>query len=107
MYWDFSTTPAAVFSKAVTYFPKTKMINGKSCTLSTVRVVQRFVTVVYLDGKPVRTVHWTSTFEGFPGMEADPRNIRTTIIGEFEGGQGTSGYANKVISDWENGPDEE
>jgi RHS repeat-associated protein len=43
------------------------------CTLNTVRVVQRFITVVYLGNTPVWTVHWTSTSEVLLGSRpTDP-----------------------------------
>jgi RHS repeat-associated protein len=42
------------------------------CTLNTVRVVQRFITTVFLGNTPRWVVHWTSTSEAFPGREPSP-----------------------------------
>jgi hypothetical protein len=101
-YMDPANMAAAIFPKVVKFFPKEITRDGRTCELSTIRVVERFITVVYLGGKPVRTVHWTSTFEGFPDARGDdlaPNRIWARIIDELEGGQGTSGYANKCIRD--------
>ncbi|MGH7747530.1 MAG: hypothetical protein ACREQ5_22640, partial [Candidatus Dormibacteria bacterium] len=102
---DDPTVAAAVYDQAVRQvlatWGKEQRIGDKTCTLTGVKVVQRFVTVVYLGGKPARTIHWTATYESSLGQPIDPGGVRTTIVGEFSGGIDP----NKVIRDWRNGRD--
>jgi hypothetical protein len=76
--------------------PKTKRVGGKDCPLDKIRVVQRFVTVVYLGGVPVRTVHWTSTSEGLPWKNAP---ATTATIDDFPGYKDPR----KLILGWKTG----
>jgi RHS repeat-associated protein len=85
-YIDNPTTARALFDLAVQLVLKRwgdkKTINGKQCTLGSVRVVQRFVTIAYLGNDPISTVHWTSSCEGPPGQ---PGQLETNVINRFDG----------------------
>jgi RHS repeat-associated protein len=107
-YWDNPDTPAAVFPQAVRQvrkqWPKRTIKNRQNelveACLVKVRVVERFVTIVYLgETNPVATVHWTSTSEGSPDEQPSPP--KTEEIGAFPGYKEPT----KVVAEWKNGPD--
>jgi hypothetical protein len=58
--------------KAQAYIPKKKTVRGKDCTLSDIKVVQRLVTQVFVNGRAIATVHWTTTVDGPPGKPGHP-----------------------------------
>jgi RHS repeat-associated protein len=77
--------------------------NRQKCTLKDVRVVQRFVTVVWLNNKPAWTVYWmaTSSAQG-PLSRGDTKGSQTeiTILDQSEGGPKGANGANKYITDY-------
>ena len=100
-YWDRPNAVVGFFRNAVDavryYMPPTVLIKGRRCTLDQVRVVQRFVTVIYLNGQPVRTVHWTATFEELLTSKPDETDCPVVeILGDFEG----SHKPGDVVGDW-------
>lgn len=88
-YTDNPTIAAALYGDAVKQvlakWGRKTIIRGQTCTLDSVKVVQRFVTVVYLNGNPVRTIEWTST-----ATSNDPAKLTTGIIGSYAGERGPS-----------------
>jgi hypothetical protein len=74
-YEDHPTAATALYSRAsqeaINARGQTKIIDRRTYTIFSVTVVQRFITTVYVDQKPVATVHWTSTAtkkEGLPDV---------------------------------------
>jgi hypothetical protein len=100
----------AMFAQAVSQFIHwAKPRPG--CTLEAIRVVARFVTVVYVGGAPVWAVHWTSTVEGPPGTPGHPGTpglIKPAIISSSatEGNPNDPGYASGVITGLDGKPEE-
>ena len=68
---------------------------GVNYSVCGVRIVQRFVTTAYVNGKPVRSYHWTSTSHAAWGGRLGSNPI-TAVVGRFA----TDKSPTEIIKEW-------
>jgi RHS repeat-associated protein len=56
---------------------------GVTFSICQIKIVQRFITTAYVDGKPVQTYHWTSTSVGTWGTKDYGSEASVEFIGRF------------------------
>jgi hypothetical protein len=106
IYWDRPTTPQALLGMAT--IRTIEWQNGqrsmRGYELVNIRIVQRFITVVYLaPNKPIATVHWISVSDGAPSREPyDVGGIPETKVVSVA--QGEKDARSVILGEWRTVP---